>query len=308
LPCAAQSGKKGNLSMVLYGGIEAGGTEFVCAIGTSPQDVITSEPIRTTTPRETFEQVIAFFRQHDPVDAVGIGTFGPLDLRRESPTWGYITKTPKPGWSDTRFAGVIGDALGVPVVIDTDVNTAALGEMRWGAAQGLDTFIYLTVGTGIGGGGIIGGKLIHGLIHPEMGHILIPHDRSRDPYDGCCPFHGDCLEGLASGSAIQDRWGKKGQELPPDHEAWQLEAHYLALALVNFMLTLSPQRIILGGGVMRQLQLFPLIRQEVRTLLKGYVQHAAVLEDNETYIVPPQLGDLAGVMGAIALAEWEIST
>jgi fructokinase len=289
--------------MTLFGGIEAGGTEFVCAVGTSPEDVVTSDPISTTVPAETFEQVIAFFKQHNAVDAIGIGSFGPIDLHRNSPTWGYITTTPKPSWGNTRFAGVIGDALGVPVAFDTDVNAAALGEGRWGAAEGLDSFIYLTIGTGIGGGGLIRGELLHGLLHPEMGHVLLPQDRERDPYKGYCPYHGNCFEGLASGPSIQDRWGQHGKLLPKDHEAWALEAHYLALALVNFILTISPQRIVLGGGVMRQTQLFPLIRQEVKVLLNGYVQHANILDGIDEYIVPPKLGDSAGVLGAIALAQ-----
>lgn len=290
--------------MALFGGIEAGGTEFVCAVGSGPDDLeVIEAPIRTSSPEATFEQVVAFFRRYPALEAVGIGSFGPVDLDIHSPTFGYITTTPKPGWSNTRFAGAIEDALGVKVCFETDVNTAALAEHRWGVAQGLDTFIYLTIGTGIGGGGMIGGNLIHGLLHPEMGHILISHDSARDPYAGKCPYHGDCLEGLASGPAIAERWQEKAENLPPEHPAWELEAHYLALALVNFICTLSPQRVVLGGGVMRQMQLFPLIRQEVRRLLNGYLQAPAITQDNETYIVPPDLGDLAGVLGAIALAQ-----
>lgn len=291
--------------MVLFGGIEAGGTEFVCAVGTDPDDVIVSDPISTTTPTETFENVIAFFKKQPPVAAIGIGSFGPIDLDKKSPTYGYITGTPKPGWSNTRFVGTIGEALDVPVFFDTDVNTAALGEYRWGAAQGFDTSIYLTIGTGIGGGAMVGEKLAHGLIHPEMGHIFIPHDKNADPYPGKCPFHGDCFEGLASGPAIQERWGKSGKDLPPDHLAWNLEAHYIALALLNFICTLSPQRVVLGGGVMRQTQLFPLIHAELQTLLNGYLKHPAILENIHEYIVPPALGDHAGVLGAIALAQMQ---
>ena len=193
---------------------------------------------------------------------------------------------------------------GVPVGFDTDVNVAALGEWRWGAAQGLDTFLYITVGTGVGGGGLSNGRMMHGLLHPEMGHILIPHDRQADPFPGHCPFHGDCLEGLISGPAIEERWGVPGETLPPDHPAWVLEAHYLALACVNFICTLSPQRIILGGGVASQLHMFPLIRREVQALLAGYIQAKEITtNDIESYIVPPALGARAGVLGAIALAE-----
>jgi fructokinase len=189
------------------------------------------------------------------------------------------------------------------VGFDTDVNVAALGEFRWGVAQDLDTFIYLTIGTGIGGGGMVNGKLIHGLMHPEMGHVRIPHDWEADPYPGCCPYHGDCLEGLAAGPALEGRWGQSGETLPPDHPAWPLEAHYLALGLVNFICTLSPQRIILGGGVAKQSQLFPMVRDRVRDLLNNYVQVPEITEGGEEYVVPPQLGDRAGVLGAIALAQ-----
>jgi fructokinase len=192
-------------------------------------------------------------------------------------------------------------ALGVPVAFDTDVNAAALGEWQWGAAQGLENFIYLTVGTGIGGGGMAGGRLIHGLVHPEMGHIPVPHNHDRDPFPGSCPFHDDCLEGLAAGPALEKRWGRRAETLPGDHPAWSLEAHYLALGLVAYICILSPQRIILGGGVMQQKQLFPLIRREVQQLLNGYVQSPAIVEKIDEYIVPPGLGDKAGVLGSLAL-------
>ncbi|RME48418.1 MAG: ROK family protein [Chloroflexi bacterium] len=288
----------------LYGGIEAGGTKFVCAIGSGPDDICAETRIRTTAPEETIAQVIDFF-QTQPCDltAVGIASFGPLDPDPASPTFGFITTTPKPGWAHTDLAGAIRRALGVPVGFDTDVNGAALGESRWGAARGLDTFIYLTIGTGIGGGGMVGGSLIHGLIHPEMGHIRLPRDQKADPFPGICPFHGDCLEGLASGPALEARWGQPAEMLPPDHPGWSLEAHYLSLALVNFICTLSPQRIILGGGVMKQPQLWPMIWTNVPALLNDYVQASEILESIEDYIVPPMLGDRAGVLGAIALAQ-----
>ncbi len=191
----------------------------------------------------------------------------------------------------------------MPIGFDTDVNGAALGEHRFGAAQGLDTFVYLTIGTGLGGGGMVNGKLMHGLLHPEMGHMFIPHNWDADPYAGWCKFHGDCWEGLAAGPAIFDRWKKKGQDLPANHPAWELEAHYLALGLINIITTLSPQRIIMGGGVMEQHQLFPLIHDRVRSLLNGYIQSSKILERIDEYIVPPALGSRAGVLGAIALAE-----
>ena len=291
--------------MPLWGGIEAGGTKFVCAVGTGPDNLRAEVRFPTTTPEETIGRAVQFFQQQKkgPLTAIGIASFGPVDLNPDSPTFGYITDTPKPGWAHTDFAGRIRRALGVPVGFDTDVNVAALGEYRWGAAQGLDTFIYLTIGTGIGGGGMVNGKLIHGLVHPEMGHIRIPHDRDRDPYAGSCPYHGDCLEGLAAGPALEERWGQRGETLPADHPAWPLEADYLAFGLVNIICILSPQRIIIGGGVMQQPQLFPLVRRRVQELLNNYLPVPAILDHIDDYIVPPGLGDRAGVLGAMALAE-----
>jgi fructokinase len=296
--------------MTLFGGIEAGGTKFVCAIGTGPDDLRNEVRFPTTTPAETIGQAIAYFEEQakqESLAAIGISSFGPVDPNPNSPTFGYITTTPKPGWAHTDFAGAIGRALGVPVGFDTDVNGAALGEHRWGAAQGLDTFIYLTIGTGLGGGGLVNGKLMHGLIHPEMGHIRPPR-HPDDNYPGACPFHGDCFEGMAAGPALEGRWGQRGETLPPDHPAWGIEAHYLAMGLVNFICTLSPQRIIMGGGVMEQEQLFPLIRQKVQALLNGYVQSPSILEQIDEYIVPPGLGKRAGVLGAIALAQQQLTT
>ena len=292
----------------MYGGIEAGGTKFVCAVGSGPEDLRGETRFPTTTPEETLNRAIAFFRQQqatldEPLTAIGVAAFGPLDPDPDSPTFGFITTTPKPGWANTDFAGVIRRALRLPVGFDTDVNGAALAEQRWGAAQGLDTFVYLTIGTGIGGGGMAAGRLLHGLLHPEMGHLRVPHDRQADPFPGSCPFHGDCLEGLASGPALEQRWGRQAETLPPDHPAWALEARYLALGLVNIILTLAPQRIILGGGVMQQPLLFPLVRREVQKLLNGYIHAPEILERIDNYIVPPALGNRAGVLGAIALAQ-----
>jgi fructokinase len=288
----------------LYGGIEAGGTKFVCAVATGRGDLRARVQFPTTRPDETIGQAIDFFqRQSEPVIAVGIGSFGPVDPNPASPTFGHITTTPKPGWQDVDIAGRVQSALGVPIAFDTDVNAAALGEHRWGAAQDVDTFVYLTVGTGIGGGGMVGGILLHGLMHPEMGHVRIPHDWNRDPFNGTCPFHGDCLEGLAAGPALAARWGQRGETLPDDHPAWALEAHYLALGLVSLITVLSAQRIILGGGVMREAHLFPRVRHEVQALLNGYIQSPEIVEWIDQYIVPPALGDQAGVLGAIALAQ-----
>jgi fructokinase len=232
-----------------------------------------------------------------------MASFGPVDPDPQSPTYGHVTTTPKSGWPFTDMVSPFRKEFGVPVGFDTDVNAAALGENRWGAAQGLDTFVYWTVGTGLGGGGMVNGKLIHGLLHPEMGHMMVTHDRVRDPFPGNCPYHGDCLEGLAAGPALQARWGQRGETLPPDHEAWALEAHYLALGLVNVITIVAPQRIILGGGVMAQPGIFPMIHDEVQRLLNGYIKLPAILEQIDQYIVPPALGGRAGVMGAIALAQ-----
>ena len=294
-------------SGLLYGGIEGGGTKFVCVIGRGPDDIVSETRIPTTTPEATLSQTVDFFRaesaKRGPLAAIGVGSFGPVDLREGSATWGFITTTPKAGWEQTDVAGRLGRELGVPVAFDTDVNAAAFGEARWGAAQRLDTFVYLTVGTGIGGGGLVGGQPMHGLVHPEIGHMLLPRDPSRDAFPGVCPFHGGCLEGLASGPALLGRWGQPAESLPADHPAWALEAHYLALAVVNLVCTLSPQRIVLGGGVMEQAHLFPLIRQEVVSLLNGYIRAAEILGAIDTYMVPPGLGSRSGRLGAIAMAE-----
>ncbi|RME57963.1 MAG: ROK family protein, partial [Caldilineae bacterium] len=261
----------------------------------------------TTTPEETLSQAVAFFQEqqaaHGPLAAIGISSFGPIDPDPSSPTWGNITTTPKPGWLHTPVVGYLREHFDLPFGFDTDVNGAALAEHRWGAAQGLHTFVYMTIGTGIGGGAMVNGALLHGMVHPEMGHMRLAHDWERDPFPGVCPFHGDCLEGLANGPALEKRWQQRGETLPPDHPAWELEAHYLALGLMNLICVLSPQRIIMGGGVMAQPQLFPLVRQEVQTLLNGYVQTKAILEEIDGYIVPPGLGSRAGVLGALALAE-----
>ncbi|MEP6730048.1 MAG: ROK family protein [bacterium] len=283
----------------LLGAVEAGGTKFVCAVGTGPSDIRATTRIATTTPDETLGRVIEFFRGHESVAALGVGAFGPLDLCTDSPTFGFITSTPKVGWRDCNIVGTLRGALRIPVVIDTDVNAAAIGEHRWGAARDVEHVLYMTVGTGIGGGVLVQGAPLHGAQHPEIGHMPVPHDRSRDAYAGCCPFHGDCLEGLASGPALHARWGRPGETLPDDHPAWPLEAHYLALSLVTCIYTLAPERIILGGGVMQRTHLFPLVRAEVNALINGYVT-TPVLDE---LIVPPALGNDAGMLGALALAE-----
>lgn len=287
----------------LLGAIEAGGTKFICGRGTAPENVSIVQ-IPTSTPAATIKATLNFFRSSpQPIQAVGIGSFGPVDLHPESPTFGHITSTPKPGWRNFNLAGTIAETMGVPVGFDTDVNAAALGEARWGAAAGLTDFIYLTVGTGIGGGAVVNGSVLHGLVHAEMGHIRVPHNLALDPFAGSCPFHGDCLEGLASGPAIQARWGASPDQLPANHEAWQLEAYYLALGLVSWICTLSPQRIVIGGGIMQQPHLFPLIRKEVNSLLNGYIQARELMDHLDAYIVPPKLDKRSGVLGSLILAE-----
>lgn len=289
--------------MPIYGGIEAGGTKFVCATGDDSGRLLSRSEFPTTTPEETIGRAVEFFGgQPEGLKAIGIASFGPVDIHPESPKFGYITTTPKAGWRDTDFGGAIRRGTGLPVVFDTDTNVAAVGEARWGAARGLDTFLYLTVGTGVGGGGMAAGRLMHGLVHPEMGHIRVPHDRAADPFPGCCPFHGDCLEGLVCGPAIEARWGRRGETLAPDHPAWALEAQYLAFGLVNWICSISPERIIMGGGVMRQPGLLRRIQEKVLELLNGYIQAAEILERMDCYVVPPALGGNAGVLGAIALA------
>ena len=276
----------------------------MCGVGTGPDDLqLTTVP--TTSPQATIDQIIAFFRDQAgrELSAVGVGAFGPVDLHPESPTFGFITSTPKVGWQQYDLAWTLYRALQVPIGFDTDVNAAAAGEARWGAGRGLPNFLYLTVGTGIGGGALVNGEVIHGLLHPEMGHIRIPHDLGADPFPGSCPYHKDCLEGLASGPAMQARWGKRAQDLPADHPAWALEAHYLALGLATWVCTVSPERILLGGGVMQQASLFPMIRQELLRLLNGYIDAKPLLNEIDSYVAPPELGSRAGVLGAMVLAE-----
>ena len=289
--------------MTLLGGVEAGGTKFVCAVGRGPDDVRAEARFATTTPAETLARVVAFFREHAPLAALGVASFGPVDLQPRSPAFGSITTTPKPGWQHVDLVGPLRRALGVPVRVDTDVSAAALAEHRWGAARDVTTLVYVTIGTGIGGGILVNGRPVHGLLHPELGHVRVPHDRAADPFPGACPHHGDCWEGLASGPALAVRWRQTPERLPDTHPAWELEARYLALGLVNVLLTVSPERIVLGGGVMTRTQLFPLIRAEIVRLLGGYLQSPALKEGIDDYLVPPALGDRAGVLGALALAD-----
>ncbi|MBD3922695.1 ROK family protein [Paenibacillus sp. PR3] len=281
------------------GAIEAGGTKFVCGIGDETGAIHERTSFPTEQPEVTMERVAAFFEGRG-VEAIGIGSFGPIGLNSTKADYGHVTTTPKPGWSGFDFLGTLKQRFDVPYGWDTDVNAAAYGESVWGAAQGLNSCVYYTIGTGIGIGVYAEGRLVHGLVHPEGGHILTRR-HAEDTFAGCCPYHGDCLEGMAAGPAIEKRWGIKGSELTVDHPAWAMEAFYIAQSVSNTVLMMSPQKVILGGGVMHQQQLFPLIRSEVKRLLNGYVSASQLTEDINNYIVPTGLGDNAGLCGALAL-------
>lgn len=284
---------------MLIGGIEAGGTKMICAVGDENGKIMDRAAFPTRQPEETFGDMIGYFKKWD-IKALGIGCFGPLDLNKQSATYGYITKTPKKGWTNCDVVGTFHKALGVPVGFDTDVNGAVLGEVTWGAAKGAESAIYITIGTGVGVGVYINGGLLHGLVHPEGGHILLTK-HPEDPYKGNCPFHGNCLEGLAAGPAIENRWGKKGIELAGQDKVWEIEAYYIAQAITDYILVYSPQKIILWGGVMHQEKLFGMVRKAVQEMLNGYVAHEAITESIDDYIIPPALGEDPGILGAIRL-------
>lgn len=293
-----------------FAAIEGGGTKFLCAVIAADNTILDQKRLPTSLPEQTLAACLDFFRQSPHragIAALGIASFGPLDPRRGSPTFGKILATPKPGWSGTDLVGFFEKALGLPVGFDTDVNGAVLAEAKWGAGKGLRDLIYYTIGTGIGAGALVNGQLLHGMTHPEMGHVRLPRARERDPFEGVCPFHGDCFEGLATGPAITVRWGVPADQLPKDHPAWDLEAEYIALALQGTICAFSPERIILGGGVMEQRQLFPLIRQKTAAFLNGYIRDQRLLNGMEEYIVPPELGSRAGILGAKALAEMALA-
>jgi fructokinase len=305
---------------LVVGGIEAGGTKFVCAVGRGPDDVRLprnrQEFATGNDPSRLIHRVIEWFQdkqRHQPMSAIGIASFGPVDLVSGSPRFGHITSTPKPGWANTDLVGPIQNALGnIPVGFDTDTNGAGLGEFFWGRAAGLDDFVYITIGTGIGAGGMVGGQLLHGLVHPESGHLRLPRI-DGDAFKGACKYHGDCWEGLCSGEAIRQRTGVLAEELPPDHPAWAYEAQYIGYAIANIVCTLSPRRVIVGGSVSKggrlgEDALFRAVRQHVQTVLNGYVVSSALLGDGiHDYIVSPLLGEDAGVCGAIALGQCAIA-
>lgn len=290
---------------MILGALEAGGTKMVCAIGNEQGEVLERISIPTVSPKETMPRMIDFFREHH-IEALGIGCFGPINPVKGTKTYGYITSTPKLAWQNYNIVGAFEQALDCPVGFDTDVNAAMLGEITFGAARGLDSCIYVTIGTGVGVGVYVNGGLLHGMMHPEAGHILLQR-HPEDSYGGKCPFHGHCLEGMAAGPAIEERWGAKGTELAARREVWELEAYYIAQACVNYTLVYAPRRIILGGGVMHQEQLFPMIRRQFGELMAGYVR-TPELEDMDSYIVPCSLNDNQGIMGCLQLAVEELKS
>lgn len=290
----------------LFGAIEAGGTKFVCMVGNHPDAIQKEERFSTTSPEETIKKALEFFipfLKNNQLAAVGIASFGPVDLNIASETYGYITTTPKPGWKYVDLRGKIQRALGVPVAFDTDVNAAAFGEQYWVEEnRSLDPFIYITIGTGIGVGIIVNGSLLHGLVHTEAGHMFIPHDRNKDPFPGVCPFHRDCWEGLASGLSMEKRWKQKPESISDSHDAWELEVDYISYALVNLIYCYSPMRIILGGGVSQHAGLHQAVRKKVQHINQNYLQSPLMIKNIDDFISSPFLGNRSGGLGAIALA------
>ncbi|MBE5859435.1 MAG: ROK family protein [Butyrivibrio sp.] len=284
---------------MIYGSLEAGGTKMVCAIGDENGKIFEQVKFPTLTPEETMPQIFDYFKSKN-VQALGIACFGPIDLRKDSKDYGSITSTPKKGWSGYNIVKAAKEALNVPIGFDTDVNGSLLGEITYGCAKGLTDAIYLTIGTGVGGGVMSNGKLLHGMLHPELGHIRMPLLKN-DPGKSICPFHDNCLEGLTSGPSLAARWGKTADLLVDNKEVWEIEATYIGTALASYVLTLSPQKIILGGGVMHQEQLFPLIREKFKEALNGYVV-TEEMDHLEDYIVPASLNDDQGILGALKLA------
>lgn len=284
---------------MLLGALEAGGTKMVCALGDENGHIYEQISIPTVTPEITMPLLIDYFKSKN-IEALGIGSFGPVDLDPSSPTYGYITSTPKLAWANFDLMGTLKNALDIPVGFDTDVNASCLGEAVWGCTKGLDSSIYITIGTGVGLGAYLNGSLLHGMLHPEAGHVLLVK-HPLDTFEGACPFHSNCLEGFAAGPAIEKRWGKKAIELANDDQVWDMEAYYIAQALVSYILTLAPRKIVLGGGVMHQTHLFPLIRSKVKELLNNYIQTKEIADINN-YIVPASLGGDQGILGCLQLA------
>lgn len=281
------------------GALEGGGTKMVLAVCTENGEVLDRVSIPTESPEITMPKMIEYFKEQK-VDALGIGFFGPLQLNKKSESYGCVGNTPKPGWSGYQVIKPFEEALGVPVALDTDVNAAALGEATWGASRGTENSIYITIGTGIGAGVITNGQLLHGMQHPEGGHMLLQRHPS-DTYKGRCPFHSNCMESLAAGPAIEERWGHKAYDMADRMDVWELEAYYVAQGLVNMILMLSPEKIVLGGGVMHQTHIMRLIHEQVKVQMNNYMD-TPELRDIENYIVLPQLNDNQGIMGCVKLA------
>lgn len=289
----------------LVGGLEAGGTKFNCVIGYGNGSIIARQTFPTTSPQETLGKAADFFTHavstHGPLQALGLAHFGPIEINKAAENYGKILATTKPDWSYTDIVGYFAAIFDIPIAFQSDVNGAATGEYHFGAARGINNFVYITVGTGIGGGVFVNGVLLNDRRHPEIGHMLVPHDLAQDSFKGSCPYHGDCLEGLASGSALKARWGGPAEDLAQDHSAWQLEAQYLAILCVNLTYCYAPEKIIMGGGVMLQKQLFPLIRKYFVSLMQEY-RSPFNTTTIEQYIVPTRLEGEAATKGALKLA------
>ena len=283
---------------MLIGALEAGGTKMVCAVGKEDGTILEQVSIPTSTPEETMPRILEYFSSKE-IKALGVAAFGPVDVNPASPSYGFILDTPKIPWRQFDLLGSLKEKIHVPMGLDTDVNGSCLGEMTYGCAKGLDSVIYITIGTGVGVGVCSGGRLVHGMLDPEGGHVLLTR-HPEDPNGGICPYHPNCLEGFASGPSIEARWGKKAVDLKDNPKVWEIESFYIAQALVDYIMVLSPQKIILGGGVMHQEQLFPLIRGKVKELIGGYL-NTPELRDLDQYIVPASLGGDQGIMGCIKL-------
>ncbi|SFR65644.1 ROK family protein [Anaeromicropila populeti] len=287
---------------MLFGALEAGGTKMVMAVGDEKGNILEQKSLPTLTPEETVPELLSYFSKKE-ICALGIGAFGPVDVNPQSKSFGHILDTPKLAWKNYNLYGAFQEKLGIPIGFDTDVNSSCLGEITFGQAGNLNSVVYLTIGTGIGAGIYVNGKLLHGMLHPEGGHIMITR-HPEDSFEGCCPYHGGCLEGMAAGPAIEKRWGKRAAELEQESAVWELEAYYIAQALTNYILILSPEKIILGGGVMHQKQLFPLIREQVKKMLNGYI-NTKEISSLDQYIVPASLKDNQGILGCLQLAKLE---
>lgn len=288
----------------VFGGIEGGGTKFNLLVGTGPDDIVDEARVPTTMPQETLAAVFQFFERPRPdteLAAIGVASFGPVDLNRDSPTYGHITTTPKTAWQFTDVVGALHGRFNLPIGWDTDVNGAALGEHRWGAGQGVDPLVYVTVGTGIGGGAVVNGRPLHGLVHPEIGHLVMPVV-DGDTFPGVCPYHGRCLEGLTSGPALKERLGHSAEGLSPDDPVWELEAQYLAIAFLDITYVLSPRRIVVGGGVAAAPGLLDRVRRSFVERNNGYLASPTLSTEIDSYLVAPALGSRSGAVGALELA------